>query len=755
LQEELGSKNKQPQALQDHPTQQLTQYSSDHHEHKWRLGQQTGEHQELEQICHAVFESSNDGIFFYRIDECNGGTEFILYELNTKCCALWGYSRQQVLSGNIDLLAMNDDPSAIEAALRCKRLAAEGLPQRFDWQFIRMDGAAIYGEVSLRRLQIGNENVLLAVIRDVSEHHFLKQKLQTMQKEFGTLIERSPDGIARYDNNYRRTYANAKLIAELGGGSAAILGSTPVQCPGGEAALKYEKMLRQVFDRGQELHFELHRQKKGGSSCTHIRMMPEFSPSGQVSHVWTVGRDITEIDQYRQEIYQKTFFDNLTKLPNRALIIDRMERIMDAGLGQTQPFGLMLLDLDHFKDITDILGQDVGDRLLCLVAKRLLDCTRIYDTVARLGGDEFMILLPRIGEPNELDVLAGKMLLTIAAPFDIDGREFFISASIGGALYPADSADLNELCKCVGSALHFAKTQGRNNFKFYSRELTAHSNERLEMEGSLRLACRGHGLQLYYQPQIDLSSGCVVGAEALLRWHHPENGMMMPTQFIPLAEDMGVIVEMGEWVLATACGAIAEWNQGRAAPLKMAVNLSIRQFIRNDFVSSVRNILAATGCRPEWLKLEITESLLMDDSSEMTSILHALHAMGLSISIDDFGTGFSALSYLHQFPISQIKIDRTFVRDIPADREKSALVKAILSIAVALHLEAVAEGVETPEQAQHLIEQGCQLAQGYLFGKPVSRQDFEALFLSENGTVFFKPGSMNSSDENQRAIAKQ
>eukprot|EP01042_Synura_sphagnicola_P036881 gene36881-biopygen32829 len=211
------------------------------------------------------------------------------------------------------------------------------------------------------------------------------------------------------------------------------------------------------------------------------------------------------------------------------------------------------------------------------------------------------------------------------------------------------------------------------------------------MEGSLRLACRGHGLELYYQPQIDLSSGYVVGAEALLRWHHPENGMMMPTQFIPLAEDLGVIVGMGEWVLVTACNAIVEWNRGRETPLKMAVNLSIRQFIRNDFVSSVRNILATTGCKPEWLKLEITESLLMDDSSEMTSMLHTLHAMGLCISIDDFGTGFSALSYLHQFPISQIKIDRTFVRDIPADHEKSALVKAILSIAAALHLEAVAE----------------------------------------------------------------
>jgi len=221
----------------------------------------------------------------------------------------------------------------------------------------------------------------------------------------------------------------------------------------------------------------------------------------------------------------------------------------------------------------------------------------------------------------------------------------------------------------------------------------------------------------------------------------------MPTQFIPLAEDLGVIVGMGEWVLVTACSVIVEWNRGRETPLKMAVNLSIRQFIRNDFVSSVRNILATTGCKPEWLKLEITESLLMDDSSEMTSMLHTLHAMGLCISIDDFGTGFSALSYLHQFPISQIKIDRTFVRDIPADHEKSALVKAILSIAAALHLEAVAEGVETPEQAKHLIEQGCQLAQGYLFGKPMSKQEFEAMFVSTDETVFSKLGWTNSINE--------
>ena len=275
--------------------------------------------------------------------------------------------------------------------------------------------------------------------------------------------------------------------------------------------------------------------------------------------------------------------------------------------------------------------------------------------------------------------------------------------------------------------MYHAKKLGRNNFQFYIRELTAHSAERMALEAALRYARTNNELELYYQPQVDLATGQMIGAEALLRWNRKKDGMMPPDKFIPMAEDSGLIVGIGEWVLLMACRAAVNWNIGRSIPFKIAVNLSTRQFLQNDLLASVQRILQETQCRPEWLKLEITESLLLDDSNEILEVLNTFDAMGLALSIDDFGTGYSALSYLNRFPVRQIKIDQSFVRDIPADQNKAELVKAMIFIAQALHLELVAEGVETREQADYLSMHGCLAAQGYLFGKPMPYAEFAAM----------------------------
>ena len=577
----------------------------------------------------------------------------------------------------------------------------------------------------------GNLVSVLSITRDVSEAKRAEKALHLHEQELRSLVENTPDTIARYDTECRRIYANPKMLADLGGRLDEALNKTPSEFPGGESSVAYEERIRQVLASGQSEDFELAwKSVEGKQVVSYIRLTPEFGIDGEIVSVLAVGRDITEIDEYRQSIHHLAFYDTLTDLPNRALLSDRLQQTIADASWHGYMFGLMLLDLDRFKEVNDTLGHGVGDVLLREAAGRLLECVRIYDTVARLGGDEFAILLPQLHDSGDLAIVANKIVEAFRQPFHISGKELFISASIGIALYPSDSAEIDALFKYADSAMYHAKKQGRNNFQFYARELTARTAERLALDAALRKASSSNELEMYYQPQMDLGSGSLVGAEALLRWRRMDGSMVMPDKFIPVAEETGLIVGIGEWVFEMACQAAAEWNRARAVPLKIAVNLSTRQFIQNDLLGSMRNIMSRTQCRPDWLKLEITESLLLEDSAEILGVLKAFDDMGLDISIDDFGTGYSALSYLNRFPVSQIKIDRSFVRDIPANQEKAELVKAMISIAQALQLDLVAEGVETQEQADYLHLHHCPIGQGYLFGKPMSHVEFSA-FLQE------------------------
>ena len=585
----------------------------------------------------------------------------------------------------------------------------------------RYDQIRIVPEISSDGQVMG----VIAIGRDMTRQKQLEEELRRREADFRELVENSPDSIGRYDLNCRRLYANPKLISLLGGDSSIILGKTPMEHPGGAWSMEYEKLLRMVIADGKEHECELRRQDGERTSCGLIRMRPEFNQAGEFVSVLAVGRDITELDQYRQKVHRQAFYDPLTGLPNRALLIDRIGMAITAAKRYGRQFGLMLLDLDHFKEVNDVLGHSAGDCLLRETAQRLQRCIRKSDTIARLGGDEFALLALEVTGSEDLVAIAAKILRVMAEPIIIDDRELFISCSIGITLCPDDSDDMDGLMQYADSAMYHAKKQGRNNFQFYARELTARTSERLELVAALRHALKNGEFELYYQPQIDMQTQRVTGAEALLRWHRPEHGFVLPVKFIPIAEESGLIVEIGEWVLATACEAAVAWNQSCTTPLVVAVNLSTRQFLRNDLAGSVRRIVSETGCQPHWLKLEITESLLLEDSREVAATLEELHAMGLSISIDDFGTGYSALSYLNQFPVSQLKIDRSFVRDIPTNKDKCELVKAMLSISAALRLETVAEGVETLEQAGYLMACGCRLAQGYLYGAPMPHAAFD------------------------------
>jgi diguanylate cyclase (GGDEF)-like protein/PAS domain S-box-containing protein len=462
--------------------------------------------------------------------------------------------------------------------------------------------------------------------------------------------------------------------------------------------------------------------------CSHLRI--EYAADGTPLQMLCTAQDISELKAYQQRMHALAFYDALTELPNRELFKGRLQEALLQAERSGRQVGVAILDLDNFKVINDTLGHGAGDELLREVARRLRGFVRSSDTVARLGGDEFALVLTQFTNTIEMNKLGRKILQAITGIYRIQGREVFVSGSLGIARSPTDADSISELLQYADSAMYHAKSQGRNNVQLYAPYLTQQTTERLALAASLRHAQDNGELTLHYQPQIDLASGRLIGAEALLRWNHPQHGQVPPDKFIPIAEETGLIVGIGEWVLEKACRCAVAWNRGdRYPPLKIAVNLSPRQFQMNDLLASIRAILQNTGCEPGWLTLEITEGLLLDNSIAVRETFEQLNAMGLSIAIDDFGTGYSALGYLSRLSIETLKIDRSFIHDIEHNRDSAELVKAIISMAHSLRLSLVAEGVEEVSQQTLLQRYGCHSAQGWLYGKPMSQEDFENLLL--------------------------
>ena len=423
-------------------------------------------------------------------------------------------------------------------------------------------------------------------------------------------------------------------------------------------------------------------------------------------------------------------YDNLTNLPNRTLFRDRMNRALSHAQRTARRVALLFLDLDHFKAINDTLGHDAGDDLLIAVARRLETCVRKNDTVARLGGDEFTAILENIDHADDAAAVAQKIVDTLSRSFCINGQELFVTVSIGIALFPTCGLDPATLIKNADTALYSAKDNGRSCFKFYNSQMHAMASEHLSMVTALRHALPRNEFQLEYQPQIDPRTHHVIGVEALLRWNHPKHGTLMPTTFIPLLEHSGLIVEVGEWALRTACLQQKAWVDAGMPPLRMCVNTSARQFRQTEFVRRVATIVAETGADPTQLQFEVTESLLIDNVAATTAKLRALRAIGIQIAIDDFGTGYCSLNYLKLFPLHVLKLDRTFIKDIESRSNDAAIVTAMIALGHSLDMEVIAEGVETQGQLTFLRGQGCDAVQGFLYSEPMSAEALP-LWLSE------------------------
>jgi diguanylate cyclase (GGDEF)-like protein/PAS domain S-box-containing protein len=495
--------------------------------------------------------------------------------------------------------------------------------------------------------------------------------------------------------------------------------------------------LRDAVAAGSEVSVLLRNYRKDGTLFWNaIRISPLRNDAGIVTHFVGIQSDVTELKQYQAELEYRANYDGLTGLANKNLLTDRLDHAIAFTDRSHRKFALLYLDLDRFKIINDSLGHASGDVLLRTIAMRLRECVRESDTVARLGGDEFAVILNELDNTGSIGAVSQKILTEIDQPVKIDGREVFTSASIGVCVFPEDGETRDALLKNADTAMYRAKQHGRNQVCFYTEDLNAGALERLQLEADLRRALATHEFELHYQPRVDLSSGRIMSVEALIRWRREGHGVMPPAAFIPLAEETGLIVPIGEWVLRTACEQMKRWRDAGYGHMRVAVNLSPRQFRQPDLTGTISAILRDIGLDSRHLELEITEGIAMHDPQVTQRLLQDLGAIGITHAIDDFGTGYSSLAYLKRFPIDYLKIDQSFVQGVPDDLDDANIARAIIGLGRSLEVMIIAEGVETEAQRAFLHAQGCHEMQGYLFCKPQPAEGLaEVLRTSLQGTA--------------------
>jgi len=578
------------------------------------------------------------------------------------------------------------------------------------------------------------------------QNRFMQQQLSESERLHRYIVNTSPDIIYILDQDGHFTFINERIESLLGFSKEEIVGkhySFLVHHDDMEQA-KYVFNERRIGTRAAK-NIELRLKCKDDGKSRHFnnRTLPiELSAMGMYtvedvennSYTGTYGvaRDVTERKIAEDTINFQAYHDLLTKLPNRALLHDRLSLAISQAQREDEKLAVMFLDLDRFKNINDSLGHMIGDELLQQVSLRLKDCIRAADTLARFGGDEFTLMLPKLQNGQEdASKLAEKITQTLKQPFIVDGHELYVSASIGIALYPKDGNDMNSLIKHADVAMYHVKGQGKNGYKFYSTEMNVPYIEKLSMDTGIHKALDNDEFKLVYQPQINLRTGEIVGVEALLRWDHPEHGSISPSEFIPFAEESGLIIDIGNWVLKTACMELSQWRNADLPEIRMSVNISSRQLAEDNIVKTIINTLQDYNVPGHCLELEITEHAIMSDMDSVIRKLKKLSAHNITIAIDDFGTGYSSLSYLHKLPIQTLKIDRTFLKESRINKGDNTIINTIVAMAKGLDLNVVAEGVESQAQLEYLRAIDCSEAQGFLFGKPLPPDVISQLLVQE------------------------
>lgn len=553
----------------------------------------------------------------------------------------------------------------------------------------------------------------LILATDEQQYHQRELEL----RQLSSAVENSGSAVVITDISGRIEYVNSRFCDITGYTLQEVIGQTPSLLRSGETDPATYRDLWRTIQSNRKWRGTLRNRRKDGSLYWSLQSIaPISNEKGCITHLVSVGDDITQLKEYQSQLEQLAYFDPLTELGNRRAFRQHLDTLLEKPSDQYR--ALLLLDLDHFKKVNDTMGHEAGDQMLKTVANRLRFCIPEQDRVFRLGGDEFSILMEELDSLDTLRERVSEMIALLSQPMEVGTHELQTSASVGITLIGIDACDNSGLLRNADLAMYRAKRAGRNTYAFFNHSMNTEARRTLTLEHDLRHALEQGELHLHYQPQVDLSSGQIIGMEALLRWQHPIDGNIPPDEFIPIAEETGMILPIGRWILEQACQTAANMRRLYTRPFRMAVNLSARQFEDPDLILQIEQTLADTGLPGNYLELEITESLLVNNFSHINDILRQLRRRGITIAVDDFGTGYSSLNYLKKLEVNQLKIDRSFVQDIPGDRDDVAITSTIILMARQLGLQVIAEGIETEQQKQFLLQQGCRTGQGFYFSRP-------------------------------------
>lgn len=677
--------------------------------------------QNSENKYRALFEESADANWL--MDEKG------FLECNSAALQMFGYADGTHMLHPADISPPNQLDGTPSRTAAEKKIASALLngKERFEWLHQRKNGEIFFAEVCLTALTLSGRTLLLATVRDITERKQAEEALSFKTAILEAQSETTIDGILVIDESDRIVLANKQFGLNFG---------IPDDLLSTRNGLAVRRRLMEsveepdVFiERVNYLYSHRNEKSRDELRLKNGRVFDRYSAplvdsTGRYrGRIWYF-RDITDRKAAEERVRFLAYHDALTELPHRVVLQDRLDNALALSRHTNKKIALLFLDLDRFKIINDSFGHAVGDIVLKDVAERLRGCVREQDTVARVGGDEFLIMLNTVKDASDAEATARRIMEAMTAEFVAQGHSVNSTCSIGVCMFQDNGENGETLIKNADAAMYCAKENGRNNIRFFTDEMHAQGVERLTLETSLRLAIDRKEFFLLYQPQMEISSGRIIGAEALIRWRHPELGLVPPDKFIPIAENNGLILPIGEWVLRTACAQARRWQDLGLTVVPVAVNVSAVQFRHESFCALIKRVLEETGLSPEHLELELTESLLLSNADVMFAVLQDLKDMGVSLAIDDFGTGYSSLSYLKQFPVGKLKIDRSFIKDVAANSDDAAITSAIISMAKNLNLKVIAEGVEEEAQMLFLRNQRCDEIQGYYFSKPISADEF-------------------------------
>lgn len=662
---------------------------------------------------------------------CQTNMEGVLEYISPSIKNVLGYDIEDLLGRSIFEFVHPDDMD--EVMTNFKKITHTLLQGKEELRYRHAEGYYLWLDVVGNILFDSNGQPIGVTLcaRDITERKRIEMALHESEERYRRLVELSPDAICVHDGG-RIVFANRAAAKLLGAAnSEELIGKPVLDFVHPDYGESVRERIHQMLEERKDV--PLIEEKFIRLDCTIVDVevaATSFLFEGEMA-VLVVFRDITKRKQAEETIRYQAYNDILTDLPNRMLLNDCLIMALACTRRNKEMLAVMFLDLDRFKNINDTLGHAIGDELLKSVAKRLTGLVRGVDTVARFGGDEFTILLPEISRAGEAAGIAQRILDAFKKPFMIKGYELYITTSIGISIYPAHGDNVETLLKNADIAMYRAKDRGRNNYQFFTLDMNKATLDRLNLANSLRHALEREELVIYYQPKVNINTGKVIGMEALVRWQHPDLGLVSPVEFIPLAEETGLIIPIGEWVLRTACVQNKAWQDTGFPPLSVAVNLSVLQFKQHDLIETINRILKETGLEPHYLEIEITETVAMDNVDYNIMVLRKLREMGVQISLDDFGTGYSSISYLEHFLLDNIKIDQSFVHSITMNHNNAAIVTSVIDMAHRLNLKVTAEGVETEEQFVLLKQRQCDNMQGYLFSKPLPVNEFEKILTQD------------------------